>query len=302
MFNSAQLLQKVNSRFLRLMQVDYKPVFDFMIDRVTSKTDKEIYPIMQTLPGFSEFLTGIEYGDWGDNTLTVYNKIFADGISVNRFYLENTQDYIGNALESYIKTIVEIYKNEPDRFVKNLFSANATHYDGTAFFATSRPNIDTGSNTIDNLATGTLSSAYTTTTFGSDFQLALNKFGGMLDKLDNPLNPTRKYVALVPTQHMGVAKQVLTLQSYIDAATSDPTSAVHQGMATIVENTYQSLSDHDWYLINVNNATKPVVIQDRDPVKWYVKDEQDDPHVKFYAKYAMGASFLNPFSIVKINN
>ena len=302
-YNSPLALKKgIISTFEGLLQTAPKSVYDQFIEKTSSNTNQEDYWIPSTLPGFVEWVDHITYSDFEDDKLTVKNKHYQRGFELERDYLSDTRAVLGNNIEKFIKLLIKKYVAFPDKLVAALLAANSNAFDKTAFFATSRPNLDTGSNTINNLASGTLSTAYTTSTFSADLQTAKNQFNAMKDKDDEPFHDAPKYIALIPTHFEGVAKKVLTAESYIDAGTSQQTSNIYRGDAEIVLNTRQSTSDNDWYLIDANSDFLPFLIQNRQGVNWHMKDDEENRFIRYWAEFRMGYEFLNPMSIVKINN
>lgn len=302
-YNSPLALKKgILSNFMNLMQTAPKSVYDQFIEKTSSNTNEEKYWIPESLPSFQEWVDSITYSDFEDNQLTVKNKHYQRGFKLERDYLSDTRAVLGSNIEKFIKLIIKKYTSFPDKLVALLLAANSNAFDGTAFFATSRPNLSTGSNTINNLASGTLSTAYTTSTFSADLQTAKNQFAAMKDRDDEPFHEAPKYIALIPTHFEGIAKQVLTAESYIDAGTSQQTSNIYRGDAEIILNTRQSTSDNDWYLIDANSDFLPFIIQDRQGVQWHMKDDEEITSLKYWAEFRMGYEFLNPMSIVKINN
>lgn len=303
MYNSANaLLKGIKADFSQLMNVAPEPIFDPFINRVKSNSDNEKYWIPESLPGIKEWLDQRHFADFSDNALTVYNKEWDDGITVNRFTLDDSREYLGGNLENWIKLLVNQYKDFPDELCQNLLTANSVAFDNTAFFATTRPNIDTGDNTINNLINGTSSSTYSLSEFEADFKSSKAKLLAFRDKNNRVFNKRPKLVAFVPPHLEDVAKTLLDARQetiYVSGTQSN----LYAGQAEVIVNPEQvSETDNDWYLVNIANPFKPFVIQDREGVVWDVWDDNLNKDIKYGFYFRMGYNFLNPFAIVKVNN
>ena len=305
MYNSPLALKKgMLSTFWNMLKTTPESFFKDFIYRGSSSSNEEKYWIPQALPSFEEWRDLITYSDFKDSELTVNNKHYQRGLVIDRDYFADTRAVLGNQVEQFMKSLATKYAAFPDALCTLLLAANSAAFDGTAFFATSRPNLDTGSNTINNLLGGTLSTAYTTSTFAADFAAAKAAYYAMKDKNDEPFFTAPKFVVFVGTSEEDIAKRVLTTENYIDATTSVQTQNIYINNAEVRVNYRQAASDHDWYLIDLNNPTPPFVIQDRDGLKVDMKDDKfvTGKDVKYLFDFRMGYNFLNPMSIIKTNN
>lgn len=302
MYNSPiALLKGIKGDYNRLMATSQINDFEKVIDRVKSDTNEEIYHIPETLPGFKEWLDKRHYTDFTDKSLTVKNKAWDTGVPVDRDTLSDSKKYLGGDVEMWVKSIVQMEKSFPAKLCQLLLDANSAAFDGTAMFATSRSNIDTGSNTINNLLTGTSSSTYALSEFEADYKAAKIALGGFKDKNNDPFNEGMKLAVVVPQHIQDVASTLLASRQeliYVSGTKNNP----YAGDAEIIVNYRQASTDNDWYLVNINSPYKPFLIQDREGLKWNVIDNIENKALKYTADFRMGYSFLNPFSIVKTNN
>jgi phage major head subunit gpT-like protein len=148
MYNSSlAVLKGIKANFSQLMNVSQNGTFDKLITRVNSTSDKEKYWIPEALPSIKEWIDQRHFGNFTDKELVVTNKEYDDGLRVDRFTLDDSREYLGGNVEMWIKTLVDTYKGFPDELCQTLLTANSNAFDATAFFATSRPNLD-NSNTI----------------------------------------------------------------------------------------------------------------------------------------------------------
>jgi phage major head subunit gpT-like protein len=303
MYNSATaLLKGIKAEFSQLFNVAPESTFGPMINNVKSNSDQEKYWIPESLPGIQEWIDQRHFGDFSDKDLTVINKEWDDGLEVNRFTIDDSREYLGGNVESWVKLLVNQYKDFPDELCQSLLTANSAAFDSTAFFATSRPNINTGSNTINNLLTGTSSSTYSLSEFEADYKSAKTALLGMRDLNNRAFNKKPKLVVFVPVHLEDVARVLLDSRQK-EIYVSGSQSNLYAGDAEVVVNYEQtSTTDNDWYLVNVANPFKPFVIQDREGIKWDIWDDNMNKFIKYGFYFRMGYNFLNPMSIVKVNN
>lgn len=301
MYNSPNALKKgILATFDQMLQTKKESFFKDYWYRTKSDGHEDEFWVPSSLPGFLEWLDAINFVDIDDKSFKVYNKHYQRGVLVNRDFLADTRKTLGGKIEAFLKTLSDNYVNFPDALCQYLLDNNPTAFDGTAMFATSRPNLDTGTNTINNLISGTLSSSYTTSTFNADVTSAIAAMRAMKDKENNPFNPNPKLVALIPAAHESIARKVLEHDTYYDAATSVLISSIWNNIVTIAVNDRQA--DNDWYLINTNANFQPFLILDRENIKWEMKDDMELKNIKYWADFRMGYNVLNPMSIIKINN
>jgi phage major head subunit gpT-like protein len=307
MYNSAKaLLKGIKAEFSTLMQNSPESTFGPLINNVKSNSDKENYWIPESLPNIKEWIDQRHFTDMTDEKLTVYNKDWDNGIRVDRFTLDDSREYLGGNLENWIKMLVNNYKDFPDELCQSLLAANSNAFDGTAMFSTSRANLDTGSNTINNLLTGTSSSTYSLSEFETDFKAAKTKLLGFRDKHNRAFNKNAKLAVFVP-QHMEDVAKVLLADRQELIYVSSVQSNLYAGDAQVIVNWEQSTTTdndwyNDWYLVNLNADFKPFVIQDREGVKWEFWDDTKNKYIDYGFYFRMGYNFLNPMSVVKTNN
>ena len=301
-YNSPKaLLKGIKADFSRLFAIEPAPVFDTVITRVKSNSDEEKYWIPESLPGVKEWKDNRHFGDFGDKYMKVTNFDWDNGLKVERNTINDSREYLGGNVEAWVKMLTNETKQFPDELCNILLAANSNAFDGTAMFATSRPNIDTGSNTINNLLTGTSSSTYSLSEFKADFASAKSALMGFKDKGNKPFNKNPRFAVIVPAHMEDIAETLLAERQQL-IYVSGTESNLYAGKASIIVNHYQASTDNDWYMVNVNSPFKPFLIQDRQAVQWNVWDDTKSKFVEYGLDFRMGYAFLNPFSIVKINN
>jgi phage major head subunit gpT-like protein len=305
MYNSPNALMKgIKTNFFKLMETQRDPMWKDSINEVTSDSNKETYFLPMTIGGIKEWIDSISYTDMEDKALEVVNKDWDEGVLVDRNTLSDSKKTLGGNLEMWIKSITAHVKDYPDDLVQMMLEANGNAFDGTAFFATSRPNIDTGSNTINNLYTGTATSAtaYTIAQLTEDYAGAKAAILGFKDKNNKAFNKGAKLELWVPAHFEDIANQLLSDRArriYNGTAEIDN---IYAATAEVKVNYNQAATDGDLYLVNKAATYKPFIMQNREGVKWTKVDDPEQKKLKYFYTFRLGYSLFNPMAIVKINN
>jgi phage major head subunit gpT-like protein len=297
--NPIVLLKGIKGEFWKLMQTDPNSTFTPFIFRTKSNSNKEDYWIPESMPAIKEWIDMIGYSDVKDQYLEVLNKDWENSLLVDRNTLDDSKVNLGGNVEMWIKSLANTYQDFPDELCQALLAANSNAFDGTAFFANSRTNIDTGSNTIDNLYSGT------GTTFAqveADYIGAKKQLEGFRDKNDRAFNKGSQLAVFCPKHMEDTFQKLLNNRSEIIHDGTSVKTNIYAGTAEIVVNWEQGSSDNDWYLINKKASFPPFLIQDRQSPDWNLKDEKDSKMLKYFFTFRMGYSFLNPMSTIKIDN
>lgn len=303
MFNSPiSVMKGTKLEFLKLIQTDPISVFNEFIKENPSKSNKELYPIFMLLPGIKQFLDRIGFSDSQMKYFSVENSTFYNGFDMDFDIFDDSKETMGNSVKDFAMGMADKYKIFKDAKSQALLEANANAFDGTAFFATSRPNIDTGSNTINNLQTGTLSTAYTYSTLTNDYNLAEAAMYAEKDSDNLPFNPIIDPVALIPTHMKNIFETTFGSEMNLIYDGSAQVNNPYAGRLKIIVNPFQAATNDDWYYINAKNAFKPILFQNRENMAWeYNEDKKRRVHEWWYT-FRMGYALLNPFAIQKIDN
>lgn len=303
MYNSAiALLKGIKGEFSSLLQTMPNSSFDKVITRVKSNSNEEKYRIPESMPRIKEWIDQRHYGDLSDKFMTVVNKSWDNGLLVDRDTLDDSREYLGGDVEAWVRTLVDTYKSFPDEAVQAILDANTTAFDGTALFATSRPNLDTGSNTIYNLVSGTSSTTYSLSEFQTDYKSAKSYLFGQKDKNNKAFNKGAKLAVIVPAHLEDVARNLLVTTQQLIYVSGTISNQYALDNTEIIVNWEQSSSDNDWYLVNLGASFKPFLIQDRKGPQWMYKDDPEYKDIKYGFDFRMGYAPLNPMAIVKVNN
>lgn len=297
MYNSAKaVLKGIRTNFAMQVVGQNESMFNAFIEQVTSNSDKEDYFFFDALPRIKEWKDEISTKDFKDFKYEILNKDWEVATRVDRNTLDDSKSTLGNDLTIWIKRMAQEYKDFQDVLIQDLLIANGKAFDGTAYFANSRPNLQ-GSNTIDNLNAGT---GTTLAQLSADLQAARTSLRSFKDKSGRPFNRNLKLGVLVPAQ---LEQNILSLANneLIDLGSGPITNTV-KGTFEVIVNDIQSITDNDWYVMNLNAPFKQFIYQTRKAPEWFFEDMKSKKFIDYFATSRSNAGYGNPTSIVKIDN
>lgn len=263
----------VNSDFLTGLLTNFRAIFqaDFaaasalqnwpqLAMRVNSSGKIESYNWFGTPPKMQDVShDGVVLQGLTKYNFTIENGLYKAALEVERTALED--DKLG-LITPRLRQLGPEAARHPGELIFDLFASNPTAYDGTAFFANSRTDGDSG--TIDNIIAGTGTSV---AQFQADLASARTQMLRFKDDRGRIMN-LRPNVLVIPPELNQVAFQALNFD--LGAGKQDavaPASA--DGMwskngYTVIENP-QLTDANDWYALAVGSgeAEKPFVFQDR---------------------------------------
>jgi len=295
MYNSPNaVLKGIKALFAKTLQGMQLSEVKKVMENVLSDGAYEDYWIPGNANRIREWIDSIVYSDGKDYKFQIYNKDFGGGFKLKRTTLEDSRKYLGGNVENWVRGLAREWVSLPDEFVGILLEKNGNAFDGTPFFANNR-NLDTGSNTIDNIVSGT---GTTQAQILADFDNAYNQLVSFKDKNNKPFNKNPKLAVIVP------AHLTLTFKKIFSGEIKQLSSStnIYAGMVEILTNYYQSNSSDDWYLVNLNSSMKPFILQERQKPTWDMKDEKDNVNIKYFTTGRYGYGYGNPLSIIKIDN
>jgi len=296
MYNSPlAVLKGIKTVFLRELEGIGKPNTQNIIEIVNSDGAYEDYWIPDSAGRIREWMDEINYSDGKDYSFQIYNKDWGGGFKVKRSTLSDARKNLGGNIESWIRSLAREWVYLPDDFVNQLITANGNAFDGSAFFANSRL-IDTGSNTINNIASGT--GVDTDAHILADYQSAYNALLGFKDRNGRPFNANPRIALLIPAHLKFSFEKIFSPKALMINSSSN----VVAGDVELIINYNQVTTDNDWYLINTNATLKPFIIQSRENPTWDMKDEPDNINIKYFTTGRYGYGYGNPMAIVKVNN
>lgn len=294
MYNSAlAVLKGIRSDFAKGLQNVTDSVVKKFTEFIKSDTAEETFFIGDAIPNLQEWLDEIKFTDINDFSLTLKNKKWSNGTLVDRDTLNDSKKSLGTGLTIWIRSLINKWKFFPDKLINKLLIANPVTFDKTAFFATSRPNLE-GDNTINNIHTGT---GTTLAQVEADLSTARSILRSFKDRNGEPFNEGMKMLIYAPTQLESVFLK-LASNEFLGSGESN----LHKGTFELVLNDHQADNNDDWYIINIAAAMKPFIYQNREAPKFMMKDDEFNTKIKYATTGRSNASVLNPTAIIKVNN
>lgn len=290
--SAISLLKGIKNEFSDFLAKHEGAKFRDFVFQSKSNSDRENYRFKASLPFLKEWVDEIEYGSFNEFKYEIVNKHFQRGIDIDRDDYEDAKSIVGN-IEQEIRMLAQQFADFPDYLVNSLISANGNCFDGGAFFATSH----TAIGTIDNLKTGT---GTTLAQIEADLATARNAMYGYVDLNSVPINRNPRFVVLAPSQLHDKFLTLRNSQQIYDG--SGNKTNIYENSFDLIINHWQSTSDNDWYLVNVNHAIKPFIYQLRQQPKWHVEDIESSKRIHYFVEGRMNAGYGNPAAMCKVNN
>jgi len=295
MFNSATaLLKGIQGKFQNALDAAPQTELEKVAFQAPSEELFESFWIPGTTPAIQKLVDRLDFGSMQDFELKVFNDDFGAGFKVDKNVLNDSKKYLSGGVELHIRGMLEKYKSFNSKIMASALVANGTAFDGTAFFATSRPNLLTGGNVIDNLYTGT---GTTQAQITADFEGALAKMLGFRDSNDDALNAGAKPAVIIPIHLLPIFRKILVSQYFAGGVDN-----LNQNAAEIIVNWSQAATDNDWYIANLASALPPFIITNREQPVWDVDDPKFGKWINYGYTFRKGIGYGNPISIIKINN
>lgn len=291
------VLKSINAVFAKsLLDQTTEDEVNKVAEVVISEGASEEYVFFDSMPAVNEFLDKIDYQKFKSFYLQIQNKEWQYGVPVKRTIIEDTVvNGLQPQIQKFIQEGVRSWVDFPMQLVSDLLLNGGSNnaFDGTPFFANSRPNIQ-GANTINNIVSGT---GVTPETISANFLTAINRLLGFKAKNGRAYNRNAKFLVITPPH---LASNFWTLQR---------ADRLDSGKANILVNNFdilinydQEITNNDWYLVNSNAVVKPFIYQKRKEPFFDMVDNQDEPIVKFFSTARANAGYGNPMSIVMVNN
>lgn len=300
MYNSPNVLLKgINATFIRGLATQGPSLLSPFYENATSDSNKEDYVLFNHFGAIKEWVDEIDFSHLQDFDYSIKNKDWQTGFLVDRNTLDDSRKTLGNDVEREINFALNSWSNFPDKLITELIVAGASGlaFDGTAFFAASRPKLQLAGTTINNIVSG---SGITVDQVKTDLASGMKALRGFKAKNGDPFNANPKFVAMIPSHLEFIFK---TIKESIEISESGVSvTNVYKGTFDFVVNDYLSTSDNDWYLENVNTPFKGFIYQKRKNPLYDMKDEKDKKFIKYFSTGRMNAGYGNPICMIKVNN
>ena len=297
MYNSAKAVEKgIKAEFAKALANRTESVIRAFTNMTNSNSDKEVYFLFDVLPQVRQWIDEINLKDFKDFRYEITNIPWQNGTRVDRDTLSDSKVSLGSDLEMWARMLADEWLYLPDDIINNLLVDNGLAFDDTAFFANSRPNLE-GTDTIDNLLSG---SGTTLTQLDTDLTAIRTTLRSFKDKNGKPFNRNLRLGVYIPAQ---LEKNMRTLaNSEIINISGAAVTNTQRGTFDIIVNDQQSVTNDDWYAMNLNATFKPFIWQDRESPTFKTKDDDFKKFIDYAVTGRGNAGYGNPTAIVKVDN
>ncbi|NMD01034.1 MAG: hypothetical protein GYA62_15130 [Bacteroidales bacterium] len=294
--NPNLVLKQINILFAKQLQDTTENEFERYSENIKSLNANEDYLFFDAMPAVAEWTDYIDFNRFKSFTYTIKNKSWQFGIPIKREIIEDTKENgVLPQIEKFVNEASRNWVDFPTQLIADLLNSNGVAFDGTNFFANSRPEIE-GTNVINNIITGT---GTTIDKIYTDVNTAIDRLYTFKAKNGRAYNRGAKVLLLIPPQLRSIF-QILKVSDKIDVA-GIGTNSLKDTFEYII-NFDQAINDNDYYVINEGAVVKPFIYQTRKEPLFEMVDEKDSPYVKYFSTARANAGYGNPMAIVKVNN
>ncbi len=291
------VLKSINAVFAKsLLDQTTEDEISKVAEVVISEGANEEYVFFDAMPSVNEFLDKIDYQKFKSFYLQIQNKEWQYGVPIKRTIIEDTVvNGLQPQIQKFIKEGVRSWVDFPMQLISELLLNGGSNnaFDGTPFFANSRPELEGGS-AINNIISGT---GITLSQIEADLLSAINRLLGFKAKNGRAYNRNAKFLVITPP-HLASYFWTLQKADRLDSGKAN----IFANNIDILINYDQDITNNDWYLVNSNAVVKPFIYQKRKEPFFDMVDNQDEPIVKFFSVARANAGYGNPMSIVLVNN
>jgi phage major head subunit gpT-like protein len=266
---------------------------DVLSEPIESNNKKEAYSFTYLFGAVREWLGDAIYDTGKTYEYEIKNKDWQRGFQIKQSNIDDmgANPVLNSDYKKKVSSIATNFVSHKNKRHQECLEANGTAFDGTAFFADSRPNIS-GGTALDNICTRT---GVTTALIFADINSAITQMDAM--QIDgNPLNEGAKIACIVPT-HLYTIFNTIMISENIDLGAGPITNTL-RGTFSVVKNYRQATTNNNWYMVNTASIMKALILQNREaPFMKEIKDEDKDL-VKYNWKARYEIGYGNPFAII----
>ena len=243
----------------------YKPTWEKIATKVTSKTGGENYKWLGLLPKMREWIGDRQVNNLAASDYTIKNKDFELTVAIPRNDVED--DNIG-LYAPVVSGMGQSAAELPEELVYGLLKVGFTAicYDGKPFFAASHKggsNKGTAKLSVDAYANARASMMSLKDVNGKSLNIVPN-------------------VLVVPPALEGMARKIL-MADQIDGSTN-----TMKGTAELVVHPYLAGADTSWYLLCTTNPVKPLIYQERKAPQFTPMTNPSDTNVFYNKEFVYG--------------
>ena len=266
--------------FTRCAKTEFKKEYETVKDdswkqivmTVPSTKASETYNWFGATPKMREWVDERQPTGLADYEYTLKNTKYEASIEVARTAIED--DETGQAIMRIRELADEAQRFFMDKTIETLVGgAAALCYDGQYFFDNNHAEGDSG--TQDNLTTSELTSATLSTARATMWRYK--------DDRGKPMNLVGDTIVVPPELEATALELVgspLVDRYTSSSGTKEPTMNIHKGKYNVIVTPY--ITDVDsWYLLATNGTMRPLIYQERDPVRFEQRASGNDSDQAF---------------------
>lgn len=271
----------VNQSNLHSLTVGYSAAFNKALESVeprykeiatvvTSVTSENEYGWLGQMPGMREWIGDREIQHISEYGYTIKNRSFERTIGVKRTKIEDDQYGIYTPL---FGAMGEEAGEHPNDLIFELLAMGFTEecYDGKSFFAEDHVS---GDEEFSNCSTAALSK---------------ESFLDARRKIMSITGDQGKALKLVPNKLLVSSKNEMTAKMILEADQIDGTTNITKGLAQVEVVPELSGKNEDmWFLLCTNKFLKPLILQNREKMKFTSLTRDTDPAVFMRDEYLYG--------------
>lgn len=236
-----------------------------------SSAGSEQYAWLGAVPGMKELLGDIVIENLKAATFTITNKEFESTVAVKQADIERDSYGIYNPL---MQAMGLAGAEHPDELIADLLVAGmtATDYTGGTFFSTTHKHSVGGTaNAFSNKGTKKFSAA--------NFETARAAIRSVKNEKGRPMNLGRKLLLIVSPTYESTARTCLLADTVPNSAGTASQSNVNKGSADLLVWPRLAANEHMWFLLDVGNPVRPVILQEEKAVALTALTNPDSDHV-----------------------
>lgn len=256
----------------------------------------EKYEWLGEVPGMSEFLDERQIKALSKHDYTITNRKWEDTLGFDKSDLEDNRPIINTR----IPMLAQAAASHPDVLAISTLVAGSSSlcFDGKAFFAADHPALYDGGDTYSNIVTGDdLTDGVTAANCKTNFNTAIARVLGWTKRSGDPLFHDIGTPLILHSPTLKSAMDEAFLQQYASGGENN----IYYKVAR--PRVWGGLTGNKWYILFTNQAIKPLILQERQPITpaWDTTQEFQKGKL-FYgveARYNVGYAF--PWLAVLIN-
>lgn len=257
--------------FQRFNELNPKTYYNDLATTIKSDKAKESYGFLGTVPPMREWGTGRLARGMFTETYDVENLRYEITLEIDRNELADDQTgQIKIRVQEMADRAATHKDSEIGRLLINGASAGFLAYDGQKFFDTDHASGKSGTQDNTLAPSATDKDAPTVAEFRTAVGSAIARLLGFKDDQGEPMSMSADGLVVVVPPTM-----LITALEAINATIVSSTTNVLQGAARVIALPHLTATD-TWYMLKTNQAVRPFIFQDREPVEFTALEDRSD--------------------------